>query len=154
MPAVLLACWCPPCRRVRCALPPSALRAPCAPRPCAQCVYFVNSGSEANDLAMIMARMHTRNWDLITLRNAYHGMSIGTMGTCGQHTWKQAMPQVSGAGRAGASCVQYVGSRAGICTTSSCALEQHECTQSRRLYAHTRTHARDTGLWHPSCTQP
>eukprot|EP00983_Pelagomonas_calceolata_P029207 915545-Pelagomonas_calceolata.AAC.1 len=59
-----------------------------------QCVYFVNSGSEANDLAMIMARMHTQNWDMLCLRNAYHGMSIGTMGTCGQHTWKQAMPQV------------------------------------------------------------
>jgi len=61
---------------------------------CVQCVYFVNSGSEANDLAMIMARMYTKNWDLMCLRNAYHGMSIGTMGTCGQHTWKQAMPQV------------------------------------------------------------
>ena len=59
-----------------------------------QCVYFVNSGSEANDLAIIMARMHTKNWDMLCLRNAYHGMSIGTMGTCGQHTWKQAMPQV------------------------------------------------------------
>jgi len=58
-----------------------------------KCVYFVNSGSEANDMAMMLARMHTGNWDLICLRNAYHGMSIATMGTCGQHTWKQAMPQ-------------------------------------------------------------
>lgn len=56
-------------------------------------VYFVNSGSEANDLAMIMSRVYTGNWDIIGLRNAYHGMSIGTMGTCGQHTWKQPMPQ-------------------------------------------------------------
>jgi alanine-glyoxylate transaminase/(R)-3-amino-2-methylpropionate-pyruvate transaminase len=32
---------------------------------------------------------------MIALRNAYHGMSIATMGTCGQHTWKQPMPQVS-----------------------------------------------------------
>lgn len=59
-----------------------------------QNVYFVNSGSEANDLAMIMARMHTQRYDMLCLRNAYHGMSIGTMGTCGQHTWKQNMPQV------------------------------------------------------------
>ncbi|GFR40934.1 hypothetical protein Agub_g1592 [Astrephomene gubernaculifera] len=56
-------------------------------------VYFVNSGSEANDLAIMLARLHTRNWDIICLRNAYHGMSLGTMGTCGQHTWKQPMPQ-------------------------------------------------------------
>lgn len=60
---------------------------------CMQVVYFVNSGSEANDMAMMLARTYTGNWDLICLRNAYHGMSIATMGTCGQHTWKQPMPQ-------------------------------------------------------------
>lgn len=59
-----------------------------------QCVYFVNSGSEANDMAMTLARVYTGAWDIICLRNAYHGMSIATMGTCGQHTWKQPMPQV------------------------------------------------------------
>ncbi|KAG2442564.1 hypothetical protein HXX76_002650 [Chlamydomonas incerta] len=56
-------------------------------------VYFVNSGSEANDMAIMLARLYTGNWDMLCLRNAYHGMSIGTMGTCGQHTWKQPMPQ-------------------------------------------------------------
>ena len=35
--------------------------------------YFVNSGSEANDLAMLMARAYTGNYDMIALRNAYHG---------------------------------------------------------------------------------
>ena len=34
--------------------------------------YFVNSGSEANDLALMMARAHTGNYDIIALRNAYH----------------------------------------------------------------------------------
>jgi alanine-glyoxylate transaminase/(R)-3-amino-2-methylpropionate-pyruvate transaminase len=57
-------------------------------------VYFVNSGSEANDLAMMLARMATGAYDFVALRNAYHGMNLGTMGTCGIHTWKQAMPQV------------------------------------------------------------
>lgn len=55
-------------------------------------VYFVNSGSEANDMAMMMARLYSGNYDIMCLRNAYHGMSIGTMGTCGQHTWKQPFP--------------------------------------------------------------
>lgn len=64
-------------------------------------VYFVNSGSEANDMALMLARLYTGNWDVICLRNAYHGMSIGTMGTCGQHTWKQPMPQVGGTGDGG-----------------------------------------------------
>src|ERR1700733_9230109 len=35
--------------------------------------YFVNSGSEANDLAILMARAFTGNFDVVALRNAYHG---------------------------------------------------------------------------------
>lgn len=35
--------------------------------------YFVNSGSEANDLALLMARLHTGNYDILALRNCYHG---------------------------------------------------------------------------------
>ncbi len=42
--------------------------------------YFVNSGSEANDLALLMARAYTGNYDMIALRNAYHGGSTLTMG--------------------------------------------------------------------------
>ncbi|THU53148.1 hypothetical protein C4D60_Mb10t11350 [Musa balbisiana] len=38
-------------------------------------VYFVNSGTEANELAMLMARMYTGNLGMIALRNAYHGGS-------------------------------------------------------------------------------
>ena len=37
------------------------------------CVYLVNSGSEANDLAIQMARLYTGNYDVLSLRNAYHG---------------------------------------------------------------------------------
>ncbi len=50
--------------------------------------YFVNSGSEANDLAMLMARTYTGNHDIIALRNAYHGGSQGTMGLTAHSTWK------------------------------------------------------------------
>jgi len=35
--------------------------------------FFVNSGSEANDLALRMARTHTGRNDIIVLENAYHG---------------------------------------------------------------------------------
>jgi len=55
-------------------------------------VYFVNSGSEANDLAMYMARLHTGNHDLISFRNAYHGMSPYTMGLTAHSTWKFPAP--------------------------------------------------------------
>ena len=35
--------------------------------------YFVNSGSEANELALRLARAHTRRRELIVLEHAYHG---------------------------------------------------------------------------------
>uniref|UniRef100_A0A8D8KFC9 Alanine--glyoxylate aminotransferase 2-like n=1 Tax=Culex pipiens TaxID=7175 RepID=A0A8D8KFC9_CULPI len=35
--------------------------------------YFVNSGSEANDLALRLARQHTKRHEVITLDHAYHG---------------------------------------------------------------------------------
>jgi 4-aminobutyrate aminotransferase-like enzyme len=38
-----------------------------------QVCYFVNSGSEANELALRLARAHTRARDLIVLEAAYHG---------------------------------------------------------------------------------
>jgi alanine-glyoxylate transaminase/(R)-3-amino-2-methylpropionate-pyruvate transaminase len=54
--------------------------------------YFVNSGSEANDLAITMARAATGNYDVIALRNAYHGGSPGAMALTSHHTWKFNVP--------------------------------------------------------------
>lgn len=59
-----------------------------------QVVYFVNSGSEANELAMMMARLYTGNLGMISLRNAYHGGSSGTLGLTALNTWKYPIPQV------------------------------------------------------------
>uniref|UniRef100_A0A6V7QWD3 alanine--glyoxylate transaminase n=1 Tax=Ananas comosus var. bracteatus TaxID=296719 RepID=A0A6V7QWD3_ANACO len=56
-------------------------------------VYFVNSGTEANELAMMMARLYTGNLSMIALRNAYHGGSAGTIGLTALHTWKYPIPQ-------------------------------------------------------------
>ena len=56
-------------------------------------VYFTNSGSEANDLAILMARAYTGHFDVIALRNAYHGMSNFTMGVSALANWKQPVPQ-------------------------------------------------------------
>jgi len=58
--------------------------------------YFVNSGSEANDLAMLMARLFTGNYDIIALRNAYHGGSASTMGLTAHSTWKYNYPHSFG----------------------------------------------------------
>jgi len=58
--------------------------------------YFVNSGSEANDLALLMARLYTGNYDVIALRNAYHGGSASTMGLTAHSTWKFNYPHSFG----------------------------------------------------------
>ncbi len=58
--------------------------------------YFVNSGSEANDLALLMARAYTGNYDLIALRNAYHGGNASGMGLTAHRTWKFNVPHSFG----------------------------------------------------------
>src|SRR6202011_1936193 len=58
--------------------------------------YFVNSGSEANDLALLMARVYTGNYDVIALRNAYHGGNAATMGLTAHRTWKFNVPHSFG----------------------------------------------------------
>ncbi|KAL5550670.1 hypothetical protein UlMin_000846 [Ulmus minor] len=51
-------------------------------------VFFTNSGTEANELAMMIARLHTGCHDIISLRNAYHGNAAGTMAATAQCNWK------------------------------------------------------------------
>ncbi|TVP79140.1 MAG: aminotransferase class III-fold pyridoxal phosphate-dependent enzyme [Puniceicoccaceae bacterium] len=58
--------------------------------------YFVNSGSEANDLALLMARLYTGNYDVIALRNSYHGGVASTMGLTSHSTWKFNFPHAFG----------------------------------------------------------
>ena len=50
--------------------------------------YFVNSGSEANDLAIQIARLYTGNTDVIALRNSYHGASPFANTLTSHSTWK------------------------------------------------------------------
>ncbi|XP_018627442.1 alanine--glyoxylate aminotransferase 2 homolog 3, mitochondrial-like isoform X2 [Nicotiana tomentosiformis] len=51
-------------------------------------VFFTNSGTEANELALMMARLHTGCQDVISLRNGYHGNAAGTMGSTAQSSYK------------------------------------------------------------------
>ncbi len=59
-------------------------------------VYFVNSGSEAIDLAITMARLYTGQRDVIALRNAYHGGVATALGLTSHHTWKYPIPHGEG----------------------------------------------------------
>ena len=58
--------------------------------------YFTNSGSEANDLAILLARAYTGNNDVVAVRNSYHGGSPSTMAATSHHTWKYPQQLNSG----------------------------------------------------------
>ncbi len=50
--------------------------------------YFTNSGSEANELAVLMSRLHTGHHEVLALRNGYHGGSQTAMSLTAVGTWK------------------------------------------------------------------
>ena len=50
--------------------------------------YFTNSGSEANEIAILAGREFTGNTDVISLRNAYHGGTAATMNLTAHGNWK------------------------------------------------------------------
>ncbi|KAG3266802.1 alanine--glyoxylate aminotransferase 2, transcript variant X4 [Ictidomys tridecemlineatus] len=54
-------------------------------------IFLVNSGSEANDLAMQMARAHSNNTDIISFRGAYHGCSPYTLGMTNVMAYKTGL---------------------------------------------------------------
>jgi len=59
-------------------------------------LYFTNSGSEANEVATMLARLHTGSFDVIALRNGYHGGSAATMGLTAMSNWKYPLPHALG----------------------------------------------------------
>ena len=58
--------------------------------------YFTNSGSEANELAILASREFTGHHDVVALRNGYHGGTSLPMGLTAHGTWKFKANQPSG----------------------------------------------------------
>jgi alanine-glyoxylate transaminase/(R)-3-amino-2-methylpropionate-pyruvate transaminase len=52
-------------------------------------VFLVNSGSEANDFAILISRLYTNATKIVSLRNGYHGLVGNTMGITNVGTWNQ-----------------------------------------------------------------
>ncbi len=50
--------------------------------------FFTNSGSEANEYAVMAARNLTGEEIVISLKHGYHGGTLVTMSLCGHSTWK------------------------------------------------------------------
>jgi len=50
--------------------------------------FFTNSGTEANETAILTARCYTGNTEIVALRHSYHGRSAMAMTLTGQGTWR------------------------------------------------------------------
>lgn len=59
-------------------------------------VHFTTSGAEAIDLALIMAQTYTGNIDMLALRNAYHGATIGAQSLTGIAGFRHDIPLLGG----------------------------------------------------------
>ncbi len=54
------------------------------------CVYFTNSGSEATEGAMKLAKRVTNRTKIIACNNAYHGSTQGSLSVMGDEYWRNA----------------------------------------------------------------
>src|SRR5436190_20830734 len=50
--------------------------------------FFTNSGTEANETAILTARCYTGNSEIVALRHSYHGRSAMAMTLTGQGSWR------------------------------------------------------------------
>ena len=53
------------------------------------CSYFVNSGTEALEASMKLAKRWTGRSEMISCKNSYHGSTHGTLSIMGNETYKQ-----------------------------------------------------------------
>ncbi|HZC40922.1 MAG TPA: aspartate aminotransferase family protein, partial [Streptosporangiaceae bacterium] len=51
-------------------------------------VFFTNSGTEANETALMLATAARRSNQVLALRNSYHGRSFGAVAITGNVSWK------------------------------------------------------------------
>ncbi|OLB64492.1 MAG: aspartate aminotransferase family protein [Actinobacteria bacterium 13_2_20CM_2_72_6] len=50
-------------------------------------VFFTNSGTEANEAALLVATNYRRSNQILALRGGYHGRTYGAMGATGVRSW-------------------------------------------------------------------
>jgi len=54
------------------------------------CVYFTNSGTEATEGALKLAKRVTGRTDIISCNNSYHGSTMGALSVMGDEYWRNA----------------------------------------------------------------
>ncbi len=58
--------------------------------------YFSPSGTEANEAAIMLAKVHTGNQEIVALRHGYSGRSMVGMALTGQSSWRIGGTHISG----------------------------------------------------------
>ncbi|MFC7742246.1 aspartate aminotransferase family protein [Nocardiopsis composta] len=53
-------------------------------------VFFTNSGTEANETALLLATVARRSDEVLAMRGSYHGRSFGTIAVTGNKGWKNS----------------------------------------------------------------
>ncbi len=104
-----------------------------------QC-YFTNSGSEANEMAVMSARVATGEQTMIALRHGYHGGTNVPLSLCGNSQWKfPAQPQASVVHAVEPYCYRCpYGAQKGFCAL--------ECAEDIQNVIETATHGKVAGL--------
>jgi 4-aminobutyrate aminotransferase-like enzyme len=98
--------------------------------------YFTNSGSEANEMATMTARVATGENTLVSLRHGYHGGTNVPLSLCGHGTWKfPSQPQASVSHAKAPYCYRCPWGK----TPESCNLE---CADDVKEVIETTTHGK------------
>jgi 4-aminobutyrate aminotransferase len=53
-------------------------------------VFFTNSGTEANETALLLATYARKTDQVLAMRQSYHGRSFGAIGVTGNRSWKNS----------------------------------------------------------------
>lgn len=54
--------------------------------------FFTNSGSEANEMAALLAKAHTGRHEFVAVQRSYHGRTLMTIALTGQGPWRNNQP--------------------------------------------------------------
>ena len=58
--------------------------------------YFTNSGTEANEMAVQLARLHSGHFEIVALRHGYSGRSQLAQSLTAMNTWRASLPGAFG----------------------------------------------------------
>jgi len=79
--------------------------------------FFSNSGTEADDTAILAAKLFTKRQEIVVLRHSYSGRSATALSAAGHKTWRPVAAQVAG----------FVHVRAPYCYRCPLGLKHPDC---------------------------